>query len=196
MASVDQVQQQQNNPACQPYTPTESVQHSQPNPSESGLPYVAASSVPFTDLTSPNLDEYRKPKPPADTSKRQRFGQKSTPQPQGTGSNQFIPPPPAAAASSHSSQPTYLQPPYVPHEQSQQQQHPLPIPQMRFHYSGMMAAPPQDTIFIPHTVGQMGSHVFPIANGQCQIRMISYLEVLVPMAPYPAQPHQPPRPHQ
>jgi hypothetical protein len=45
-----------------------------------------------------------------------------------------------------------------------------------------------EAVLVPHTIGQVGSHVFPIANGQYQIRVISYMEVLIPMVPCPAQP--------
>jgi hypothetical protein len=56
--------------------------------------------------------------------------------------------------------------------------------------TGAPPALPAEAVLVPHTIGQMGSHVFPIANGQYQIRTISYMEVLIPMVPCPAP--QPP----
>jgi hypothetical protein len=75
-----------------------------------------------------------------------------------------------------------------------QQQMPMPLeaqqPQMQplRSQNGAPPALPAEAVLVPHTVGQVGSHVFPIANGQYQIRVISYMEVLIPMVPCPAQP--------
>jgi hypothetical protein len=59
-----------------------------------------------------------------------------------------------------------------------------PVP----YQNGAPPALPAEAVLVPHSIGQMGSHVFPIANGQYQIRVVSFMEVLIPMVPCPAQP--------
>lgn len=63
-----------------------------------------------------------------------------------------------------------------------------PQPQQLRSQSGVPGGQLAEAVLVPYTVGQVGSHVFPIGNGQYQIRVISYMEVLFPMVPCPAQP--------
>ncbi|KAJ5371104.1 uncharacterized protein N7496_007196 [Penicillium cataractarum] len=155
---------QQNSMFSQPTAATDSLQQQQ-NQAESGLPPFPPHRPSWTDLTGPEQTVTGQPQ--QDFPRRQPSFQTNHPKP-------AIP----------------SQPLPIPPESHQPQPQPQPQPQLQQARSqhGAPLALPAEAVLVPHTVGQVGSHVFPIASGQYQIRVISYMEVLIPMIPSPAQP--------
>lgn len=155
--------QQQNCMYSEPVEPRESLQHHQTQP-DSGLPSLPQTLPSWTDLTGP--DHAGSGQTKQDFSRRQQSSQMNNTQ------------------STIPGQAALQQPLPIPLEAQQ----PQPQPQQMRSQNGAQSALPAEAVLVPHTIGQVGSHVFPIANGQYQIRVISYMEVLIPMVPCPAQP--------
>ncbi|CEJ58286.1 hypothetical protein PMG11_06950 [Penicillium brasilianum] len=159
---------QQNSTVSQPMT-TDSLEHHH-NHTESGLPPFPQRGSSWTDLTSP--EQTAPGQPQQDFSRRQPSCQTNTTKP-ATSSRPISHQPLPIQSEPHQTQP---QPQLQPQSQQPRSQ------------NGVPSALPVEAVLVPHTVGQVGSHVFPIASGQYQIRVISYMEVLIPMVPSPAQP--------
>ncbi|KAF3384500.1 hypothetical protein F1880_002857 [Penicillium rolfsii] len=152
--------QQPQNPTLPQPVATESSQYPK-NQVESGISSLPQNSPTWTDLTSPGQTGSGQTK--QDFLRQQQSGQTNRAQQAIPGQriSQQLPTPPEA-----------------------QQQ---PMQQARSQ-NGLPPAVLAEAVLVPHTIGQMGSHVFPIASGQYQVRVISYMEVLLPIVPCPAQP--------